>query len=140
MVSPFAPAPAFQPTYTIMPFPNHIVPIRYIRSFLHIDPVAPKSTSAADLVAAQLPTPSELFDTCRPWGAVRALSIWTEEEVRNGEPIKWRAKVEFWQEEDAQRFETGLGENGILIKGWQVYVCSSLGCKADSVARREPVV
>ena len=60
--------------------------------------------------------------------------------MRNGEPIKWRAKVEFWQEEDAQRFETGLGENGILIKGWGEYVCSSLGCKADSVARREPVV
>lgn len=104
-----------------MPFPDHPVPARYIASHRHVERVIPRSADLLDVVAAQLPTPGELFDACRPWGAIRELEVWIQDNnLKDGEPIKWRARVEFWHEDEAHRFELGIGEQGCLIKGWEV--------------------
>ena len=111
-----------------MPFPDHIVRSRYIISTAHTHPIIPRSAELKEIIAAQLPTSGELFDACRQWGAVRALEVWiTTKEFKDGQPIEWRARVEFWQEDEAHRFEVGMGDFGMLIKGWEVSV-SAISC------------
>jgi hypothetical protein len=33
--------------------------------------------------------------------------------------MRWRARVEFWYEDEAQRFEAGFANSQVLM-GWQV--------------------
>ena len=120
VASPFAPQPTYQPSYAVMPFPNLPVPARHLVPTVRVDPEPPRSNARDDVIAAQMPTPSELFDTCRVWGAVRSLRVHVDQAIVDNEPVSWKARVEFWHEDDAHRFEVGLGQQAILIKGWQV--------------------
>jgi hypothetical protein len=75
------------------------------------------------------PTPSEVFDAVRPWGSIRQLSVWSESATggvgdANRAPSthvpSWGARVEFWYDDEAARFDVGFGQRACLIKGWQV--------------------
>jgi hypothetical protein len=56
---------------------------------------------------------------------MRQLSVWAQEAERvpgsEGPPeLLWRARVEFWYEDEARRFEIGFGQSGCIIKGWKL--------------------
>ena len=71
---------------------------------------------------AQCPSPGELYDEVRKWGSLRQVSVWAHEAARQGEngQLRWGARVEFWYEDEAARFEVGFGQTGSTIKGWQL--------------------
>ena len=77
----------------------------------------PASSDPVDIFMAQCPTPVELFNAVRQWGSVREIRIWTENQNTR---LSWVARVEFWYEEEAKRFETGFGQQALTLKGWQV--------------------
>jgi len=70
------------------------------------------------------PSPGELFDAVRLWGSLREVSVWAvkafpDQEEGEGN-LTWRARVEFWFEDEARRFEVAFGQTGSIIKGWQL--------------------
>jgi len=79
---------------------------------------------------ARCPTPGELFDALRPWGSMRDIAIWAGDVeplgrdsniTEHSRPVlDWGARVEFWSEEEAARFQVGFGATGSLVKGWQM--------------------
>lgn len=66
------------------------------------------------------PSPGELFEAVRFWGSVREIKVWAEPPVQEGGPPSWGARIEFWYEDEARRFEIGFGQRGSHIKGYQV--------------------
>lgn len=66
---------------------------------------------------AQCPSPAELFDAVRGWGSVRDIQIWSEPLMGQ---LSWAARVEFWYEDEANRFEIGFRQQGSHFKGWQM--------------------
>lgn len=71
---------------------------------------------------AQCPSPGELFEAVRPWGSIRQVGIFLQP-TSHTESL-WFARVEFWYNDEARRFDVCFGETGSTIKGWQVYVVS----------------
>ena len=90
---------------------------RFIRPMKQLTVEVPASSDPVDVFMAQCPTPVELFNAVRPWGSVRELRIWTENKESN---LVWVARVEFWFEDEARRFEVGFGQKALTLKGWQV--------------------
>ncbi|KAL7423910.1 hypothetical protein Q5752_001495 [Cryptotrichosporon argae] len=68
------------------------------------------------------PTPGEVWQAVRPWGSLRSIMVWIDNTAPHEQNMgkHWRAKVEFWYEEDAKHFDTGFGATGALLKGWQI--------------------
>lgn len=110
----------------VLPFPDPPVPARYLRPTQHIS--TPQSAHSKDPVVAlssQVPALGELFDIVRPWGSLRQITVWLEKgqsaESDQLQPaLSWGARVSFWYEDEARRFEMGFGATGFLIKGWQM--------------------
>ena len=102
--------------------PLSLSPGRYIRPTQAALVPAIKSPNATERFMQQCPTPGELFDAVRSWGSVRQLRVWAETTPSEGstEEVKWGARVEFWYEDEARRFQIGFGQMASLIKGWQV--------------------
>jgi len=67
------------------------------------------------------PTPGQLFDAIRPWGSLRSVGVWADGLGEDKQTI-WGARVEFWYEDEARKFEVGFGQTGSLVKGWQMWV------------------
>ncbi|WWD15889.1 hypothetical protein CI109_100313 [Kwoniella shandongensis] len=112
-----------------LPLPDGYVTSRYIRpTHLAIPPTLPPNPTPEQSVAAYLPTPNELYAAVRPWGSVRMVNTWVQETVGEGSDmhdagkLKWLARVDFWFEDEARRFEIGFGATGSLLKGWQVFI------------------
>lgn len=121
ITTPFPHTSSFDSYPQLLPLSTPGVPARYIHPHQHTQPVQPLAATAEAAISAQVPTPAELFDVCRQWGAVRVISVWVENShLQDGLPVKWKGRVEFWYEDEAKRFEVGLGEMGMLVKGWQV--------------------
>lgn len=120
IATPFIPTPEdLRPI--LLPPQENPVPARYITPHHHVQPILPAAPTAEAAIEAQVPTPGEVFDACRRWGTVRLVSVWLETgQLTDGLPVKWKCRVEFWYEDEAKRFEVGMGKMGILIKGWQV--------------------
>jgi len=95
-------------------------------------PNLPQNHTQADEFVAKCPTPGELFDAIRPWGSLRTVGVWVQNIHQSqdgmtggagcggGAELKWSAKVDFWYEDEARRFEVGWGQTGSLLKGWQL--------------------
>jgi hypothetical protein len=119
IISPY-PAPQ------LLPLPDQIVPARYLRpSALVHPPSEPLPADATLKFMAQCPSSAQLYDSIRPWGSLRQLSVWAQEEelppgTEGQARLLWRARVEFWYEDEAKMFEIGFGQTGSIIKGWQV--------------------
>lgn len=123
LVSPYT--PISQSPYGALPPnilpPSHNVPARYINPTILVSPILPAGDNASARMAAQLPTPGEVFDFCRRWAAVREVHVWMREgHPNNSQLFMWSARVEFWYEDEALRFDSGVGDRGDLLKGWQV--------------------
>lgn len=77
-----------------------------------------------DINHASMPSEGQIWDTVRGWGSIRHISVFLE--VNQGETsaavgeCRWRAKVEFWYEDEAAMFEQGFNRLGGSIVGWQV--------------------
>ncbi|WVR09791.1 hypothetical protein IAU60_006867 [Kwoniella sp. DSM 27419] len=119
------------------PPPNILPPLasptsaRYIRPTALIRiPELPADATMEAIFKAFFPTPSEVYDAVRPWGSVRSVNVYLQQTLTGqgaGQPIQghlWLAKVEFWYDDEASRFDFGFGEKGWLIKGWQVMISS----------------
>ena len=70
------------------------------------------------------PQSGALWDFVRPWGSIREVSVSLEKsQVPDGQPgqgeCRWRATVQFWYEEEAQRFETSYPNSGPFL-GWEM--------------------
>ncbi|KAK8869837.1 hypothetical protein IAR55_000405 [Kwoniella newhampshirensis] len=116
------------PPPAILPSPEPYVSGRYIRpTQMAVFPILPSNPTPEQTVAAYFPTPSELYDAVRPWGSIRLVNTWIQEtadEKVDGR-FQWLARVDFWHEDEARRFESGFGATGSLLKGWQVYIWTS---------------
>ncbi|WVQ98700.1 hypothetical protein IAU59_005831 [Kwoniella sp. CBS 9459] len=122
----------------ILPLPDSPTTTRYIcPTKLAIAPSLPPNPSPEQSFRAYVPTPAEVFDAVRPWGCIRSVNSYLQQTQIEGQPDDptqghlWMAKVEFWYEAEALRFETGFGESCSLLKGWQVFV---QGMASQSVA------
>jgi hypothetical protein len=124
IVSPFPPSSSLQHLPNILPFPDPPVPARYIRPTRQVIPSALDGNSdQITIVSAQVPSLGELFDLIRPWGSVRQITVWFEEGQSSGHKptaVSWSARVLFWYDDEARRFEHGFGATGMLVKGWQM--------------------
>jgi hypothetical protein len=94
-----------------------------------VDPILDTSTTETTSSLNHSPTPSEVFDAVRSWGSIRQLSVWSESATGGVVDAKrapsthvpsWGARVEFWYDDEAARFDVGFGQRACLIKGWQV--------------------
>lgn len=110
----------------ILPSPHTPVPARCLQP---TKLSGPAETTIIDPLTAGFmslcPSPGELFDAVRQWGSIRQVSVWahasSESPVRNPfGNLTWGARVEFWFETEARRFEVGFGQTGSVIKGWQL--------------------
>ena len=123
IVSTYPPPTSPHHLPNIMPFPDPPVPARYIRPTLQVSP-APTTISQdpAQALHSQVPSLGELFDAFRPWGSLRQITVWLEEQPYSCGPptMLWGARVLFWYEDEARRFEVGFGATGLLIKGYQM--------------------
>jgi hypothetical protein len=101
----FSPLPPPQ----VAPLPPVPVAPRFIRPLKKADS---EGTTA-------YPQPGELWDYVRPWGSIREVSVVLEEtHVADAETeCRWRAKVQFWWEDEASRFETN---NSSTFAGWEM--------------------
>lgn len=118
-ISPYA------PPYTL-PFPDPPVAARSLSpTKLVIPPQNPTNISNGNQAIMIFPTAGELFDQIRPWGTLRKVSVWVVNEFSgtgrdpHGNP-RWEARVEFWYEDEAKRFDVGFGQTGSIVKGWQL--------------------
>jgi hypothetical protein len=91
-------------------------------------PVAPRFIRPVKLANPQMstayPQPGQLWDFVRPWGSIREVSVTLEESQVQGTPsgqgeCRWRAKVQFWYEEEAHRFESSFLNAGPFA-GWEM--------------------
>ncbi|KAK4688223.1 hypothetical protein P7C73_g1892, partial [Tremellales sp. Uapishka_1] len=116
-----------------LPSPPGPVSIRYIQPTKLVNaPISSPYPNTTDALMATVPTPGQLHDAFRPWGSMREVSVWVEEKRGpQGEfspdggkqgNLQWRARVEFWYEDEARRFEVGWGQTGSLLKGWQLAI------------------
>lgn len=92
-------------------------------------PVAPRlirpTIFKGDVSHAMLPSEGQIWDTVRGWGSIRHISVFLEVNQNElsspgGGEYRWRAKVEFWYEDEAAMFEQGFSRMGGSIVGWQV--------------------
>ncbi|ORY33788.1 hypothetical protein BCR39DRAFT_557015 [Naematelia encephala] len=120
------------PTPHTLPFPVPPTPARQIRPSKRVQGYeTPADGSPTQIFMAQCPSPGELFDAVRPWGSVRSVSVWIQQfnELSLSQlppSLVWAARVEFWYEDEAQRFDIGFGQTGSTIKGWQMSIASEL--------------
>ncbi|KAI9638333.1 uncharacterized protein MKK02DRAFT_42720 [Dioszegia hungarica] len=125
IVSTYPPPTSPHHLPNILPFPDPPVPARYIRPTLQVSP-APTTISQdpAQALHSQVPSLGELFDAFRPWASLRQITVWLEEQPSSCGPptMSWGARVLFWYEDEARRFEVGFGATGLLIKGYQIFV------------------
>lgn len=121
-VSPYTPP-------LLLPAPPLPCPARYIcPTTLVASPPPLLTTEDADAAYLRTcPTPGQVFDAVRPWGAVRIISVWLEERpadhadhAGSAGTLSWKARVEFWDDMEARRFEVGFGAHGLLLKGWRM--------------------
>lgn len=78
-----------------------------------------------DINHAGMPSEGGIWDTVRGWGSIRHISLFLEVNQAgstspSGGEYRWRAKIEFWYEDEAAMFEQGFSRMGGLIAGWQV--------------------
>ena len=73
---------------------------------------------------AVCPSPGNLFDCVRPWGAVRQIRARCfPKQGGSSSPAdcRWNAMVEFWYEQDALAFQFAYSNNAErLIQGWRM--------------------
>ncbi len=113
------------PAPHIVPFPDPPVAARYLRPTMLMQfPEIPLESTATAGFMASCPSPGELFDVVRQWGSLRQVSVWADNSgdtpADGPANSKWGARVEFWFENEARRFEVGFGQTGSIIKGWQL--------------------
>ncbi|OXC69792.1 hypothetical protein AYX13_01559 [Cryptococcus neoformans] len=107
------------PPHQSVSFPKSVIAERLIRP----PEFSSLTQKAAQSVPKFAPSPSELYDSIRPWGSLKSVSTWLAGVAPANPAIPdWFAKVEFWYADEAQRFETEFGQTGSLIKGWQVVI------------------
>ncbi|OCF45496.1 hypothetical protein I317_00744 [Kwoniella heveanensis CBS 569] len=113
----------------ILPLPESPASTRYIRpTKLALAPTLPPNPSPEQSFRAYVPTPAEVYDAVRPWGSIRSVNSYLQQAAIEGkqeDPTQghlWMARVEFWYEDEASRFETGFGQACNLLKGWQIYI------------------
>lgn len=105
------------PPHQSVSFPKSVIAERLIRP----SEFSSLTQEAAQSVPKFAPSPSELYDSIRPWGSLKSVNTWLAGVAPANPAIPdWFAKVEFWYADEAQRFETEFGQTGSLIKGWQV--------------------
>ncbi|ODO03428.1 hypothetical protein L198_02275 [Cryptococcus wingfieldii CBS 7118] len=68
-----------------------------------------------------IPTLADIYDALRPWGSLKAVSIWITD-TESSDAASWFAKAEFWYYNEAEVFERDFGRKGWQIKGWQMYI------------------
>ncbi|KAL1405283.1 hypothetical protein Q8F55_008910 [Vanrija albida] len=75
-----------------------------------------------------LPTEGQVYDLIRSWGAIREVSVTLEVSRPRDLPehidgdVRWRAKVVFWHDDEATKFETEFQAKGLLVEGWLIDV------------------
>jgi hypothetical protein len=124
MVSTYPPPTSPNHLPLVLPFPDPPVPARYLRPTEHIIfPCTGDNSDPAAVLSSQVPSLGELFDIIRPWGSLRQVTVWFEDSLpaEHGPPtLSWGARVLFWYEDEARRFEQGFGTTGFTIKGRQM--------------------
>lgn len=114
------------PVPQTLPFAEPICPARFIRPIKLVMPVRPTTKHRpAEEFMSRCPSPGELFDTLRRWGSIRQVSVWAEHGSVTAfgnpeESFGWAARVEFWFDDEATRFQVGFGQTGSTVKGWQM--------------------
>jgi hypothetical protein len=108
------------PSSDLLPLPDPYTPARAVRPTRHVEP-RPEADgeNPTTIFVAHCPTPGELFEDIRPWGSLRSVRVWADG-FEGDAAVSWGARVEFWYEDEARRFEVGFGQTGSLVKGWQM--------------------
>ncbi|WRT67117.1 uncharacterized protein IL334_004083 [Kwoniella shivajii] len=117
------------PPPTLLPNPTSSTATRYIRPARMV--ATPKPPCDPELAfLANFPTPGKVYDAVRPWGSIRTVNTYVTEASEQGKGEHnnhlWLARVEFWYEEEASRFDRGFGQTASLLKGWQIHIHSSM--------------
>lgn len=88
--------------------------------------VAPRIVRLAKTDAVRrLPCEGEIWDSARPWGSIKSVSLIFEIEGPGEQPnplcnaMQWKATIDFWYEDEAAAFEQATNATGLLL-GWQV--------------------
>ncbi|EIW69665.1 hypothetical protein TREMEDRAFT_30506, partial [Tremella mesenterica DSM 1558] len=125
-------SPAPPPSY--LPFPDPTTRIRYIRPQRLVFPPEP-SPSRDGILPTAWPTSGDIFEALRPWGSLRQVNVWRDEDGAEleGEEHNWRALAEFWHEDEAERFSTGFGATASYLKGWQIFVIA--GAQSEPISQ-----
>ncbi|WVQ78120.1 hypothetical protein IAT38_000201 [Cryptococcus sp. DSM 104549] len=128
----------------ISPFPPEVPPPMtdspttsiFIRQHTLVRPPAlPVGATPEQNLQGYFPTPDEVYDVVRGWGAVKVINTWMLQTPGQGSrkaegeeggvgKLEWFARVEFWYADEAYRFGEEFVAGGNLIKGWQVVVWS----------------